>query len=397
MENASNIEGWLKIFTVLNESQKRWLAAQKAVELGYGGIQYVSRKTGLSRTTIIKGINELSGDQPLSRERVRKIGGGRKKTRDTDAPIIQAIERILEETTAGDPMSLLKWTCKSTRNIADELQTQGLSVSYRTVGRILQELEYSLQANRKVLPGSTPADRDAQFHDLNGHVKQFILAGNPVISVDAKKKELVGTFKNHGQTWRKKGQAKAVYDHDFYSLAEGIAIPYGTYDLARNEGFVNVGMTADTAEFAVNSIAQWWILLGQSWYPDATHLLICADGGGSNGSRNRAWKYYLQHLATQTNLMMTVCHYPPGTSKWNKIEHRMFSFISLNWKGTPLESYETIVQLIGGTHNRKGLTIKAQLDQHEYKKGMKISADAFHQIKIQFHEEHPKWNYTITP
>jgi hypothetical protein len=203
--------------------------------------------------------------------------------------------------------------------------------------------------------------------------------------------------KNQGQTWGKKGQARAVHDHDFYSLAEGIALPYGAYDLSRNEGVVNVGMTADTAEFAVNSIAHWWNLVGQWWYPGAKALLICADGGGSNGSRNRAWKYHLQHVATRTNLTITVCHYPPGTSKWNKIEHRMFSFIRLNWKGKPLESYETIVQLIGGTRNRKGLTIKAQLDQHEYKKGVKISDEAFQQIQIRFHEEHPKWTYTITP
>jgi transposase len=397
MENARNFDAWLKIFNVLNESQKRWFAAQKASEIGYGGIQHVSARTGLSRTTITRGLKELRRDQPLLPERVRKPGGGRKQTRQTHETVVQAIEQIVDETTAGDPMSSLKWTCKSTRNIADELSVQGVSISYRTVGRILKDLEYSLQANRKVIPGSTPADRDEQFHYLNGLVKQFMTAGNPVISVDTKKKELVGNFKNHGRTWRKKGQARAVYDHDFYSLAEGTAIPYGAYDLTRNEGFVNVGMTADTAEFAVSSIAQWWELLGQKWYPAAQELLICADGGGSNGSRNRAWKYHLHHLATRTRLTITVCHYPPGTSKWNKIEHRMFSFISLNWKGKPLESYETVVQLIGGTHNRKGLKIEARLDTHDYKKGVKISDDAFHQIQIRFHEKYPKWNYTITP
>ena len=397
MKKKSDFDTWLKIFMTLDESRKRWFAAQKASELGYGGIKKISDVTGLSRTTITKGMRELRSEKPLKTSNVRKTGGGRKSVRKADRDVVREIERILEETTAGDPMSSLKWTCKSARNIADELNGKGFRISYRTVCRILKDSDYSLQANRKVLDGRDSPDRDAQFRYINFMVRQYIGDNSPVISVGTKKKELVGNFKNDGRLWQKKGNARKADDHDFRSMAKGIAIPYGTYDIDRNEGFVNVGMTSDTAEFAVRSIRQWWEVMGRKRYPDSEKLLICADGGGSNGSRNRAWKYNLQKFSDMSGLSVTVCHYPPGTSKWNKIEHRMFSFISLNWKGRPLESYEAVVNLIGGTKNRKGLKIEARLDENEYKKGVRISDEESDQINIRFHERHPKWNYTIIP
>jgi transposase len=397
MKKTNDFDSWLKIFMTLDESRKRWFAAQKASELGYGGIKKISDITGLSGTAITKGMKELGSGKPLNTGNVRKTGGGRNSMRKADRDAVREIDRILEETTAGDPMSSLKWTCKSVRNIADELNSKGFKISYRTVCRILNDSGYSLQANRKVLSGSGNPDRDAQFQYINCMVRQYIEDGSPVISADTKKKELAGNFKNNGRIWRKKGNAGKVNDHDFCSMAEGIAIPYGTYDIHRNEGFVNVGITSDTAEFAVRSIRQWWEVMGRKRYPDSEKLLICADGGGSNGSRNRAWKYNLQKFSDRSGLSITVCHYPPGTSKWNKIEHRMFSFISLNWKGKPLESYETAVNLIGGTKNRKGLKIEARLDENEYRKGVRISDEEFSRINIRFHEKHPRWNYTIIP
>ncbi len=389
---------WLKIFIELNESQKRWLAANKSLEFGYGGISIVSRATGLSRTTITQGITEIKKKKKLSSEnRIRIIGGGRKKIEDTNQKILNALEKMLEVTSAGDPMTMLRWTCKSSRSIADALMKQGHQVTYKSVQRILKSQGYSLQSNKKMLSGKKHPDRDTQFKHINRSVNKFSKNGSPVISVDTKKKELVGNFKNPGQTWAKKGEAVKVQDHDFKSLGAGTAIPYGTYDVQRNEGFVNVGMSADTSEFAVNSIWQWWRHFGRKNYKNVDEILICADGGGSNGSRSRAWKFYLQELANKTGLSITVCHYPPGTSKWNKIEHKMFSFISMNWKGRPLENYESVVKLISATKTKKGLKLKARLDKVKYKKGKKISKEDFDDIYLKFNKKFPTWNYTIHP
>jgi len=384
----------IKIFHTLNESQKRWYAAQKAIEIGYGGITKVKALTSMSRTTITKGIKELKYKEQLE-TKIRKEGAGRKKITVVNEDIVKELELIMDENTAGDPMSTLKWTCKSTRNISDELNKKGIKVSYRTVYNLLSEANYTLQGNKKTLGNSNSQNRDKQFRYINSEVKKYMNNNEPIISVDAKKKEQVGNFKNTGQTWRKKSNPKKVHDHDFASLGEGVAIPYGTYDIQKNEGFVNVGIDADTAEFAVNGIRQWWYLMGKKNYPKAKKLLICADGGGSNGSRNRTWKINLQKLSDEIKIEITVCHYPPGTSKWNKIEHRMFSFISMNWKGQPLESYEMIINLISNTTTRKGLKIEAKLDRNEYEKGIKVSDKELEEINIKFNKKNPKWNYTI--
>jgi transposase len=397
MISKSNEKMWLKLFQSQNESQKRWIAAYKSIELGYGGIKKVSLLTGMSQTTIIKGIQELKNQPILNNEKIRQDGGGRKRVFDTDKKLISAIEKILDENTVGDPMSLLKWTCKSTRTLAEQLNKKGFDISYKTVGMILHKLKYSLQNNTKTISGKNHPNRDAQFRYINKTVKEFINNGSPVISVDTKKRELVGKFKNNGKTWRKQGDPKKVHDHDFRSLSEGIAIPYGTYDINANEGFVNVGVTSDTAEFAVNSIEQWWILVGRKRYQKSKKILICADGGGSNGSKNRLWKSCLQNLSKKLRIAITVCHYPPSTSKWNKIEHRLFSFISLNWKGVPLENYETVINLIGGTKTSTGLKVKAKLDKRNYEKKIKVPDEVFDSINIRFHKKHPQWNYTISP
>lgn len=398
MEPAPISESWINLFRSLNESQRRWAAGVKAVEIGYGGISKVSRVTGLSRTTITRGMKEINDVKyPPGSDEIRKSGSGRKAVLKTDKVITEELEKILSETTAGDPMSRLIWTSKSVRKIATELTSKGYSISHSTVQRILHELDYSLQSNRKSLSQASNPNRDDQFRHINATVNAFIEANQPVVSVDTKKKELVGKFLNKGKRWRKKGVPDAVEDHDFRSRAHGVAIPYGTYDVQRNEGFVSVGTTIDTAEFAVNSIKQWWHIFGRKHYGSANKLLICADGGGSNGSRNRLWKLSLQKLARQLNLEITVCHYPPGTSKWNKIEHKLFSYISLNWKGKPLESYETIVNFIGNTSTQKGLKVKAKIDKREYQKGKKVTDEEFDIINIEFHKKFPKWNYTIRP
>jgi len=385
---------WIKIFHTLNESQKRWCAAQKATEIGYGGITKVKALTSMSRTTITKGIRELR-DQEQLEKKIRKEGAGRKKITNINENIVRELELIMNENTAGDPMSALKWTCKSTRNISDELNKKGIKVSYRTVYNLLSEADYTLQGNKKTLGNSNSENRDEQFIHINSEVKKYIDNNEPVISVDAKKKEQVGNFKNTGQIWRKKSDPKKVHDHDFASLGEGVAIPHGTYDIQKNEGFVNVGIDLDTAEFAVNGIRQWWYLMGKKNYPKAKKLLVCADSGESNGSRNRTWKINLQKLSDEIKIEITVCHYPPGTSKWNKIEHRMFSFISMNWKGQPLESYEMIINLISNTTTKKGLKIEATLDRNEYEKGIKVSDKELEEINIKFNKKNPKWNYTI--
>ena len=391
-------KSWLKFFNTLNESQRRWAAAVKAAEIGYGGISQLARSTGLSRTTITQGIRELKKKKLTAKSsHVRSKGGGRKPITENNKAIKTDLEKILSETSAGDPMSSLRWTCKSSRTMAKDLCNQGHSISYRTVNRLLHDLDYSLQSNRKTLSRDTDPNRDDQFRNINSTVKAFFKQDQPVISVDTKKREQVGKFKNQGRTWRRKKSPELVEDHDYLSRAEGVAIPYGTFDIHRNEGFVNVGVTKDTAEFAVNSIKQWWNHFGRKHYPKAKKLLICADGGGSNGSSSRLWKLSLQKLAQQIGLSITVCHYPPGTSKWNKIEHRMFSYISINWRGRPLKDYETVINLISNTTTRKGLKIKAKLDKRTYKTGKKVSKEDFEAINIKFHTKYPKWNYTIKP
>jgi hypothetical protein len=389
---------WIDLLALMNESQRRWAAAIKALEIGYGGVSEVSQAANLSRTTITTGIKEITGGKLKSDvNRVRSVGAGRKSILLEDRLLKKHLEEILSETTAGDPMSRLVWTGKSVRKIAAQLNKMGHNLSFKTVDNILNDLDYSLQSNRKTLSRENNPNRDDQFKNINTTVKVFLRQHQPIISVDTKKKELVGKFKNAGKTWRKRGDPVKVEDHDFRSRAEGIAIPYGTYDLQRNEGFVNVGVTSDTAQFAVNSIKQWWQHFGRKHYPDATKILICADGGGSNGSSNRMWKLSLQNFSNEAGLEITVCHYPPGTSKWNKIEHRMFSYISLNWRGKPLENYETVVNLIAATTTEKGLKIRAKLDKRVYEKGLKVSDDEFDEIKIKFHAKYPKWNYIISP
>ena len=386
----------LKVLGALSESQARWYVAREALAQGRGGLKAMYELTGMSRPTILKGIRELQQQKELPRERVRQQGGGRKRLEESDPGLQAALERIMEENTAGDPMSLLRWTNKSTVRIAEELTRLGHLVSDETVRRRLAEMGYSLQANAKNLEESA-AGRDQQFRYINRQVKQYLAGQEPVLSVDTKKKERVGNFKNGGKTWRPKGQPMEVNVYDFPHLGIGPAIPYGAYDQQRNEGFVNVGISHDTAEFAVESVRRWWRWIGRRGYPQAARLLLCADGGGSNGSRNRAWKYHLQQFADQSGLAVTVCHYPPGTSKWNKVEHRMFSFISLNWQGKPLVSYETVVNLIGATRTATGLRVKAKLDTRFYEAGVKITDAEMEQINLRTHRTNPEWNYTISP
>jgi Rhodopirellula transposase DDE domain len=389
----------MRVLGTLNEYQARLFVAEKALELGRGGISLLSRLTGMSRVTITQGVKDLGGKKLRSAAagRIRKPGGGRKKVEVVDAGLLRRLKLIVEETTAGDPMSPLKWTSKSTRTIAEELTRTGHPVSNVTVGRCLEEMGYTLQADVKTREGPQKPNRDAQFRYLNRQVKMFRRSADPVISVDTKKKELVGAFKNGGRRWLPKGEADQVLVHDFPSLGQGKAIPYGAYDIARDRAVVNVGVTHDTAEFAVESIRRWWRLDGKQHYRGAERLLICADSGGSNGSRPRAWKLHLQALSDETGMAITVCHYPPGTSKWNKIEHRLFSFISLNWRGKPLVNFETVVNLIGGTRTRGGLKVKAVLDTNQYETGVDISDDEMGQLRIKRHKVHPSWNYTLSP
>ena len=391
---------WLKVLGTLNEYQARLFVAEKAVDLGRGGISRLSGLTGMSRVTITQGVRDLSGRGRLrsaSSGRVRKPGGGRKKVEDGDPEVPGQLKGIVEETTAGDPMSALKWTSKSTRTIAGELTRLGHAVSSVTVGRCLEDMGYTLQTNVKTREGAQHPDRDAQFRYLNRQAENFRRDGSPVISVDTKKKELVGAFKNKGRRWLPQGKADKVLVHDFPHLGEGKAIPYGAYDIARDRAVVNVGVTHDTAEFAVESIRRWWRLDGKRHYRGAARLLICADSGGSNGNRQRAWKSHLQTLSDETGMAITVCHYPPGTSKWNKIEHRLFSFISLNWRGKPLLNFETVVNLIGGTRTRNRLKVKAVLDNNQYETGVKTSDEDIDNLRIKRHRFHPDWNYTLHP
>ena len=393
-------ERWLKVLSTLNEFQARLFVADKALDLGRGGVSWLSQLTGMSRTTITKAVQELHSGKGLCvppEGGARQPGGGRKKLEQIDPRLQQDLRRIVEESTAGDPMSLLRWTRKSTRTIAQELNRLGHPIQADTVRRLLEDMDYSLQVNRKVKEGPQHPDRDGQFRYINRQVNAFRRRGDPVISVDAKKHELIGPFKNAGRTWRRKGRPQQVNAYDFPSWAKGKGIPYGAYDEAHNEAVVNVGVTHETSEFAVASIRQWWRLAGRQRYPQAEGLLICADAGGSNGYRLRAWKFQLQQLTNQLRIPITVCHYPPGTSKWNKIEHRLFSFISLNWKGKPLVSYETVVNLIGGTTTKTGLKVKAILDTNYYETGVEVTLSEMEQIQLRPHKMFPHWNYTISP
>lgn len=390
---------WLKVLSTLNELQARLFAAERALQLGRGGISKVSQLTGMSRPTVYRGVKELRRQVlgAAAMGRIRRQGGGRKRAEEIDPQIRRLLRKIVEETTAGDPMSLLRWTSKSTHVMAEELTRQGHPVSAMTVSRYLREMGYSLQGNVKSIEGPQHRDRDKQFRYINRQVKSFGRSGDPVISVDTKKKELVGAFRNPGRQWRRQGKAQPVLVHDFPQLGQGKAIPYGTYDVAEDQALVNVGITHDTAEFAVASIRRWWQMLGRKTYPKAARLLICADAGGSNGNRSRSWKVHLQQLANIIGAPITVCHYPPGTSKWNKIEHRLFSFISMNWRGQPLISYEAVVNLIGNTRTRSGLQVKALLDKGTYETGQKVSTQQMERLNLRGHSFHSDWNYTLSP
>lgn len=390
---------WLRVLTTLNEYQARLYVADRAVDHGRGGVTRLSRLTGMSRTTITKAMAELCGRGILKEVegRIREAGGGRKKVEEADPELREQLGKILEETTAGDPMTALRWTNKSSPAIAEELSRQGHPVSDKTVARCLRQMGYSMQLNQKSREGPQHRLRDLQFRYINRQVASFRRSGDPVLSVDTKKKELVGAFKNGGRTWRPKGNPERVNVHDFPSLAKGKAIPYGAYEIGEDRAVVNVGITHDTAEFAVESIRRWWKLSGRKRKQGAKRILICADAGGSNSSRSRAWKLHLQGLVDELGIAVTVCHYPPGTSKWNKIEHRLFSFISLTWKGQPLVNYETVVNLIGATTTKSGLRVKAVLDRNEYETGVKVSGSQMESLRLRSHRTHPDWNYTLQP
>ena len=379
----------------LTERSRRLWAATEARALGHGGIALVERATGVSRSTISRGLRELESGEVLGPERTRRRGGGRKRATEKDPTLLPDLESLVEPTASGDPDSPLRWTSKSVRKLADELTTMGHEVSHKLVADLLHELRYSLQANRKTREGSHHPDRDAQFGYINDMVARFQDKGQPVISVDTKKKELIGDFKNPGREWRPKGSPERVRVHDFLIPEQGKAIPYGVYDLTRNQGWVSVGVTHDTASFAVNAIRSWWKHMGRPSYRDANALLITADAGGSHGPRVRLWKWELQRFANRTGLSIMVCHFPPGTSKWNKIEHRLFSYIAMNWRGKPLTSLATVVSLIGSTTTKRGLRVRSEIDKTAYAKGVKISDRQMANIKLEPHTFHGDWNYTI--
>ena len=380
---------------VLDERGRRRFAAAEARAAGFGGIQAVARITGIARSTIGRGLAELDGADAPPAGRVRRPGAGRKPLTETDPTLLDDLRTLVEPVTRGDPERPLLWTAKSLRNLASSLRELGHRISFNTVRSLLDMLGYSLQANRKTREGSSHPDRDAQFGYINAQVKAALAASEPAISVDTKKKELVGDFKNAGREWRPKGEPEAVRIHDFLIRGKGRAVPYGIYDIGENAGWVSVGIDHDTASFAVNAIRRWWQLMGAARYPNAKHLTITADGGGSNGSRLRLWKVELQRLADELDLDITVCHLPPGTSKWNKIEHRLFSFITQNWRGRPLVSYQTIVQLIASTTTKAGLTVRSELDTNAYPKGIKVADADINAINLHRHDFHGDWNYTI--
>jgi len=381
----------------LNERQRRLWAATETLNLGYGAISIVSRATGISRVTIMRGIKELKEKPQLPIERSRCSGGGRKKGCDQQLELKSSLEAIVEPAAKGDPMSPLRWTTHSSRRLADLLQQQGFDISKSQVCRLLHEMEYQLAANRKSIEGTASPDRNTQFEFINEQSAQFLKRKCPVISVDTKKKELVGNFKQNGRVWRPKGEPELVNVYDFIDKNLGKATPYGVYDLKQNVGWVNVGIDHDTAEFAVESIRRWWKHLGQRLYMKAKHLFITADGGGSNGSRNRLWRYCLQEFSDESGIKIHVSHFPPGTSKWNKIEHRLFNHISMNWKGQPLTSMEVIINLIGNTTSKTGLKVYAMEDRNIYPTKRKISDDEMNSLNISCYDVLGKWNYKISP
>lgn len=393
---SSLAEKFAKIWPHLDERARRMLAANEARELGHGGVSKVSRACGLSRVTIAKAMHELA-EPPLPAGRIRRVGAGRRKLVDIDPKLTAVLEGLVEPVARGDPESPLRWTNKSTRALSEALSDLGHPASHEKVAQLLRSLDYSLQGNRKTEEGNDHPDRDAQFRYINEQVWLALAARNPVISVDTKKKELVGNYENDGRQWRKTKSPQHVNGHDFPGPSVPRAYPYGIYDLGRNEGFVNVGTDHDTGAFAVASIHGWWRFEGRRLYPKATRLLITADGGGSNGYRLRLWKLELQALADATALVIAVCHFPPGTSKWNKVEHRLFSFISSNWRGEPLRDYETVVRLIAGTTTAKGLKVACRLDRRRYPTGRKVSDEEFSKINLKRDDFHGEWNYTIRP
>jgi len=385
-----------RLWRHLDERGRRMLAANEAVELGHGGISLVSRACGLSRVTITKGIRELDAE-PLPEGRIRRPGAGRPKLVTRDPGLPGALEALVEPLARGDPESPLRWTCKSTRALAAELGAQDHPLSHEKAAQLLRELGYSLQGNRKTEEGRNHPDRDAQFAYINREVSRALAAGRPVISVDTKKKELVGNFDNKGRQWRRKRSPRRVNGHDFPDPSVPRAYPYGIYDLGRNTGFVNVGTDHDTAAFAVASIRGWWRFEGRRLYPKARRLLITADGGGSNGYRLRLWKCELQKLADATGLSIQVCHFPPGTSKWNKVEHRLFSFIASTWRGEPLRDYETVVRLIAATTTAKGLSVTCRLDRRNYPPGRRVTDEQMARVHLMPQAFHGEWNYIIRP
>ena len=381
----------------LDERTRRLMAANEAVSLGYGGVSLVRRACGLSRKAIAKGISEIQGGSRPLVGRVRRPGAGRKSITQSDPRLVQTLEALIDEQTRGDPESALRWICKSTRAIARELGQQNHPISHMKVAQILHDLDYSLQSNRKTEEGADHPDRDAQFRHINAAVKKCLRQGIPVISVDTKKKELVGNYDNAGQQWLAAKQPLKVQGHDFPSPEVPRAYPYGIYDIGRNAGFVNVGTDHDTGAFAVASIRGWWRTEGRRLYAEAKTILITADAGGSNGWRLRLWKLELQKFADQTGRCLAVCHFPPGTSKWNKIEHRLFSFISSNWRGEPLRDYETVVKLIAKTTTVKGLKVTCRLDRRKYPTGREVSNAQMERVNLERNKFHGEWNYVIKP
>ena len=393
-----------KVLSILNERQKRLYLAMEAEDLGHGGVLLLSKASNVSHKTIIKGKKELRdlsqkdtaelSEDIMLVDRIRKEGGGRKKVKESNPALMNVLELMLEPVTRGHPESVLKWTCLSTRTLAAALKKKGHIVSHTKVGELLKEAGFSLQSNSKRIEGNDHPDRNEQFMYINNKTEKYIANSYPAISVDTKKKELIGNFKNGGKEYRPLNDPRAVNVHDFGTKR---APPYGVYDISNNEGFVNVGTSSDTSEFAVFSIKQWWLRMGKKQYADADKLLITADGGGSNGYRIKLWKTELQKLANEIKMEITVCHFPPGTSKWNKMEHRLFSHITMNWKGIPLGDYETVVQLIGAVKTKGGLKVKARLDLNEYEKGKVVTNNEIGKVNIKGHKFHPEWNYTIKP
>jgi hypothetical protein len=406
MDNTSVIVATLRekfqlLSPTMTERMRRHWAACEALVLPRGAITLVAQATGLSRTTITAGIRELRQPTPSHQlpdpQRCRRSGGGRRFLECDDATLIRDLELLVDPVTRGDPMSPLRWTCKSTRQLAEALQQQGHAITHATVATLLHFLGYSLQVNRKTREGSSHPDRNAQFEFINRQVLAFQKAEQPVVSVDTKKKEILGDFKNNGQEWQPEGEPEEVRSKDFPDKQLGKAIPYGIYDLTCNQGWVSVGVDHDTARFAVETLRRWWSEMGQRLYRRADRLLVTADGGGSNGTRNRLWKVALGELATATGLRISVCHFPPGTSKWNKIEHRLFCHITKNWRGRPLLSRAVVVNLIGSTTTTTGLTIQAELDEGEYPTGIKVTDEELAGVRIKRNKFHGEWNYTILP